>query len=139
MSALLIHHEDPLATCCLEEGAPRDQHRLRGLPQFEVQVVGLAGADRLRMGRLEGEGRAELTLAHLRIDLAHPQGIALTVPLEGGRQPLPHPVDVVLVDLRLDLEIAEIVDLADLLPGADALPQLHVEQSQFAVDRGAHL
>ena len=44
-----------------------------------------------------------------------------------------------LVDLRLNLEIAQIVDLAHHLPGRDTLPQLHIQQTQLAINRGTHL
>ena len=44
-----------------------------------------------------------------------------------------------LVNLRLHLEVGEVVYLSDVLSGSDVLSQLNVEQSEFAVDSRAHL
>ena len=44
-----------------------------------------------------------------------------------------------LVDLRLNLEVRQVVHLPDFLSRRDAGPQLHVQLSQLAVDFRAHL
>ena len=43
-----------------------------------------------------------------------------------------------LIDLCFNLEVGEVVDLPDLLPCRDVLTEFHIEQTQFAVDVGAH-
>ena len=43
-----------------------------------------------------------------------------------------------LVYLRLDLEVGEVVDLPNVLSGDDVLPQFHVEQSQLTVYGRTH-
>lgn len=58
---------------------------------------------------------------------------ALTV--EGGFETGTHTVDVALVDLCLDLVVRQVVDLPDLLPRGDRLPEHDVQQADFAVDR----
>ena len=63
-----------------------------------------------------------------------PKVVVLT--LESCVEPRGHAVDVVLVDLRLDLVAAQVVDLAYLRAGGNRLAEHGVEQSEFAVNRG---
>ena len=66
----LVHHEDPLAACGLEEGATRDDDGLLWLAQFEIDIVRLTCADVLWAISPEDEVATELALTNLWIDLA---------------------------------------------------------------------
>ena len=107
----LVKDKDLLAAGGLEEGATRDEHRLLGLAQFEVNIVGLARTDVFRALASEDKVAAELTLTHLRIDFAYLQLILLVATGKGGGEALTHTVDVMLVDLCLYLIVREIVQL----------------------------
>ena len=48
-------------------------------------------------------------------------------------------VDVVFVDLRLDLIVAQVVDDTDFLSGRDVLSKFDIQQPDLALDRRAHL
>ena len=132
--AIGVEDEDPVSARVLEEGALRDDHALGRLPQLEVDIIGLSAAD--VVGALAGkdEVRAKLPVAHLGIDLAYREAEIGPLPLERRGEARPHPVDVMLVDHRLDLVVGEVVDLADHLARRDVLPQHDIEQSQLAVD-----
>ena len=61
---------NPGAASLLKEGAARDEHRLFGLPQLEVEVVGLTAADIRGPFVSEDEVCAELALTDFGIDFA---------------------------------------------------------------------
>ena len=127
-------YENPLAASSLEERAARDDNRLFWLPQFEVDVVGLARADIFGALTLEDKVTTELAFAHLGINLANLELILLVASRKSGSKPLTDAIDIVLIDLCLYLIIREVIELAYLLSRLDALAQFHIEQSQFAVD-----
>ena len=97
------------------------------MPQLEVKIVSLTGADVGRMGAGKYQVGAEFSLTHLRIDLAHRQNKLAVVALERSLQPHLDAVDVMLVDLGLNLVIAQVIDLPNHGSGGNALPQFHIE------------
>ena len=120
--AIRIEYEYPVAACALEEGALRDDDALGRLAQFQVDVVGLAGADVVRPLAREDKIRTELPFAYFRIYLAYLQGELLPLAVERSRQTWFHAVDVMLVYHRFDLVVGEVVHLPNHLPGGDVLP-----------------
>ena len=133
-AAALVEDEDPLSASSLEECAARNDDGLLGLPQFEVDIVGLACADVLRTLAFEDEVATELALTHFGIYFAHLQLVLLVATGKGGGKALTHTVDIMFIKLCLHLIVGEVVQLPNLLTGLDALSQLHIEKSQFTVD-----
>ena len=109
------------------------------MPQLEVDIIGLSAPD--VVGTLAGENeiRTEFAVAHLGIDLSNGEAEIGALPLERGGEARPHPVDVMLVDHRLDLVVGKVVDLADHLSRRNVLAEDDIQQSQLAVDLRAHV
>ena len=99
----------------------RDNYCLLRLTELQIHVIGLTGSDVARANTFEDEVDAEPAVSYLGIDLANLQEIMLTILVEGSSKPRFYPVDVMLIYLRLHLEIAEVVDDANLLSSLDAL------------------
>ena len=113
--AILVEDKNPLTARHTVERALRDDDGLLRLSELQIHIVGLARADVAGAHALEDEVDAELAVPHLGIDLAHLQGVTLTILLEGGSQTGLHTVDVMLIHLRLHLVVAEVVDDTYLL------------------------
>ena len=79
---------------------------------FKLRISARAFADEDKVG-------AERSVAHFGIYLAHTQPVGLAVATERSRETGTHAVDVVLVNLRLHLEVGEVVYLSDVLSGGD--------------------
>ena len=104
------------------ERALGDEHRPLRLAQLQVDIIGLTRSDVGRTFAAEHEIYLEPAVFHLGVHLAHGERIVLAVLLKGRREPLVHPVDVMLVNLRLHFIVAEVVDDTNLLSRRDALP-----------------
>ena len=110
----------------------RDDYCLLRLTELQIYIIGLTGSDVARANAFEDEVDAEPAVSYLGINLANLQEIMLAVLVESGCEPRFYPVDVMLIHLRLHLEIAKVVDDANLLSGLNALSQFHIEQTDFA-------
>src|SRR5262249_52372597 len=96
----------------------------------------LSAPDRGR--RVAGEQQIDLELAvrDLGIDLADRELVALAVDdVDGRRLADRNARDVELVDERVDLERADLVDLPDPLPGRFRFADVRLEQRELARDR----
>ena len=96
LAAIGREHINPLAARLLVESATRDELRLHGLAELQVEVIGLAAADVLGLLLHKLEVGLELAVAHLGIDLADLRCITLALSLEGGLQAGRNTVDVML-------------------------------------------
>ena len=82
LAAFRSHHEYPFATCLLVESTARHEHSIFWLAELKIEVIGLAAADVVRSLPFELEIRLELSVTHLRIDLADNGSVGVVLPLE---------------------------------------------------------
>ena len=136
---VLVEDEYPIASRYLEESTFGDKYALGRLAQLQVDVIGLSAPDILGTIAFEYEVGTETSFAHFGIDLPYFQAEGRALAFEGSRQSVHYPVNVVFVYHGFNLEVGQVVDLSHHLPGGNVLPQFHIEQSQFAVNRGTHL
>ena len=105
---------------------------------MEVKIIGLAGADVVRLLTIELEIGLEFAVTDFGIDFADDGGVGFSLALEGGFQTRDDTVDIMLIYLSLYFIGSYGIDLADLGAGGDALTQDDVQQAQFTVDGGFH-
>ena len=137
--AVFIDHIDPLAACLREERAAWDDDRFGGLSELKVHVVGLSGADVVGVFSGENKLHPEFIFADFGVYFPHSQTVELSGTLEGGVQSGHHTVDIVLIDRAFHLIVAEVVDLADFLPGCAVLSEFDIEKTGLSIDCAYHI
>ena len=80
-----IENEDPVAARILEEGSFRDNHRLRRLTEFEIDVIRLPTPNVIRTFAGKHKIRPKLPVTNLGIYLTYRQREVSPLAIERGR------------------------------------------------------
>src|SRR6185295_19038426 len=99
--AARIDDEDPVAARVVEEGAVRDQQRLRGIAKGQLGGDGLTALDRGRRRPVEHQIDLELAVANLRVNLGDLEPVSLSVDIGGRALPDAHAAKIIFVDVGL--------------------------------------
>ena len=105
-----------------------DDHRLHGIAQLQVQVVGLPGTDILRPAGDKMQVGAKLSFPHFGIDFRHLHIVLLSFTFEARRETGHDTFHIVLVDLGFHLQFGR-DHLADTFALGDGLADLGLQVS----------
>src|SRR3712207_5458671 len=132
-----VQNINPASACSLEKAAARQQKRLCGSAQLQIQVVRLSCPYILGARGSEGEIGSELSCFYFRIHFCHFEPVCVAVACEVGRLSGNYPLYVMFVDLRLNLQIGS-YHLPDVFAGSDRLSDLCVEDRKSTRLNSSH-
>ena len=122
----------------LIECPSRDQDGFFRLSELQVHVIGLPGADVVRLLPVELEIRLEFPFPDFGVDLPDDGMESLVLSFKQCFEALCDTVDIVLVYPGFNLVARQVVYLAYLCSGCYGLPENSVQQPEFPVNRGLY-